>query len=290
MAITPDGPRGPAMTVSIGIVNAARLAQVPIVPITYATSRRRMFPSWDHFHLALPFGRGRLFVGRADRNRYRARRGWARARPIPDRGAYDRNGRRGRPPRRARGKSSSATRREAVFLSPHTGKWPGRGALAAPCRSTGKAALMLPLVYRTLTRPLAPLVLLYLERRRRRGKEDAAAPERTPGFCMRRPTAGAAGVGSCRERRRGDGDAAADRAADRDAARARNPRHHRHGRFGPAARRAAAAADAPSIRAGRPAGLDRALSRSLATGPGALGRIRAVAELGADDACARAFR
>ena len=63
MAITPDGPRGPAMSVSIGIVNAARLAQVPIVPITYATSRRWIFSSWDHFHVALPFGRGLFLWG-----------------------------------------------------------------------------------------------------------------------------------------------------------------------------------------------------------------------------------
>jgi lysophospholipid acyltransferase (LPLAT)-like uncharacterized protein len=63
VAITPDGPRGPAMSVSIGIVNAARLAQVPIVPITYATSRRWIFPSWDHFHVGLPFGRGLFLWG-----------------------------------------------------------------------------------------------------------------------------------------------------------------------------------------------------------------------------------
>ena len=58
IGITPDGPRGPAMTVSIGIVNIARLAGVPIVPVTYATSRRRVLATWDRFHLALPFGRG----------------------------------------------------------------------------------------------------------------------------------------------------------------------------------------------------------------------------------------
>src|SRR5258708_11326066 len=34
------------------------LAGVPIVPIVFATSRRRVLPSWDRFHLALPFGRG----------------------------------------------------------------------------------------------------------------------------------------------------------------------------------------------------------------------------------------
>jgi len=46
------------MTASIGIVNVARLARVPILPLTYATSRRRVLATWDRFHLALPFGRG----------------------------------------------------------------------------------------------------------------------------------------------------------------------------------------------------------------------------------------
>ena len=63
VGITPDGPRGPAMTVSIGIVNMARLAGVPIVPVTYATSRRRLLATWDRFHLALPFGRGAFLFG-----------------------------------------------------------------------------------------------------------------------------------------------------------------------------------------------------------------------------------
>ena len=58
VGITPDGPRGPAMTASIGIVNVARLARVPILPLTYATSRRRVLRTWDCFHLALPFGHG----------------------------------------------------------------------------------------------------------------------------------------------------------------------------------------------------------------------------------------
>jgi len=53
VGITPDGPRGPAMTASIGIVNVARLARVPILPLTYATSRRRVLRTWDCFHLAL---------------------------------------------------------------------------------------------------------------------------------------------------------------------------------------------------------------------------------------------
>jgi lysophospholipid acyltransferase (LPLAT)-like uncharacterized protein len=63
VGITPDGPRGPAMTASIGIVNIARLAGVPILPLTYATSRRRVLATWDRFHLALPFGRGQYIWG-----------------------------------------------------------------------------------------------------------------------------------------------------------------------------------------------------------------------------------
>jgi lysophospholipid acyltransferase (LPLAT)-like uncharacterized protein len=58
VGITPDGPNGPAMRASEGIVAAARLAAVPIVPMTYATSRRHIAATWDSFHVALPFSRG----------------------------------------------------------------------------------------------------------------------------------------------------------------------------------------------------------------------------------------
>ena len=61
VAVTPDGPRGPAMQASPGIIAAARLAAVPIVPVTYATRRRRLLRTWDRFHLPLPFGAG-VFV------------------------------------------------------------------------------------------------------------------------------------------------------------------------------------------------------------------------------------
>jgi hypothetical protein len=63
VGITPDGPRGPAMQASIGIVNVARLAGVPILPVVFATSRWRVLPSWDRFYLALPFGRGVFLWG-----------------------------------------------------------------------------------------------------------------------------------------------------------------------------------------------------------------------------------
>ena len=58
VGITPDGPAGPAMNASAGIVNIARLGRVPIIPVTFATSRRREMRSWDRMQVALPFGRG----------------------------------------------------------------------------------------------------------------------------------------------------------------------------------------------------------------------------------------
>jgi lysophospholipid acyltransferase (LPLAT)-like uncharacterized protein len=58
VGITPDGPAGPAMVASSGIVNVARLSGAPVVPLVFATSRRRVLNSWDRFVVALPFGRG----------------------------------------------------------------------------------------------------------------------------------------------------------------------------------------------------------------------------------------
>jgi lysophospholipid acyltransferase (LPLAT)-like uncharacterized protein len=63
VGITPDGPAGPAMVASTGIVNVARLSGVPIVPIVFATSRRCLMRSWDRMQIALPFGRGVFIWG-----------------------------------------------------------------------------------------------------------------------------------------------------------------------------------------------------------------------------------
>ena len=61
VGITPDGPRGPAMRASLGIAATSRLARVPIVPITYATRRRRILGSWDRFHFPFAPTRG-IFI------------------------------------------------------------------------------------------------------------------------------------------------------------------------------------------------------------------------------------
>lgn len=58
VGITPDPPGSPARTASPGVVKMAQLAGVPIVPLAFATSRRRVLNTRDRFYLALPFGRG----------------------------------------------------------------------------------------------------------------------------------------------------------------------------------------------------------------------------------------
>jgi len=63
IAITPDGPRGPRMRVSLGIIQAARLSGAPILPGTYATNRRKVLKSWDRFILSLPFARSVFIWG-----------------------------------------------------------------------------------------------------------------------------------------------------------------------------------------------------------------------------------
>jgi lysophospholipid acyltransferase (LPLAT)-like uncharacterized protein len=65
MGMTPDGPRGPRMRAKRGPVQLARIAGASLAPITWATSNRIVFDSWDKFILPLPFGRGALIWGEA---------------------------------------------------------------------------------------------------------------------------------------------------------------------------------------------------------------------------------
>jgi lysophospholipid acyltransferase (LPLAT)-like uncharacterized protein len=63
VGITPDGPRGPGYQVTPGIIKLAHMAKVPIIPISYATKRRKFLRTWDRFHLPLPFGRAVFICG-----------------------------------------------------------------------------------------------------------------------------------------------------------------------------------------------------------------------------------
>ena len=72
IGITPDGPRGPRMRASEGIVAVARLSGCPIIPVSFSVRRSKILSSWDRFVLALPFTKGvfiwgdPIFVDRSD--------------------------------------------------------------------------------------------------------------------------------------------------------------------------------------------------------------------------------
>ena len=63
IGMTPDGPRGPRMRASDGVINVARLSGAPIMPLTFSVSSGRFLDTWDRFLLPLPFTQGVLYWG-----------------------------------------------------------------------------------------------------------------------------------------------------------------------------------------------------------------------------------
>lgn len=63
VALTPDGPRGPAEKVQAGIVSAARHAGAPIVPLTANASAEWRLPTWDRMRIPKPFARVHVVFG-----------------------------------------------------------------------------------------------------------------------------------------------------------------------------------------------------------------------------------
>jgi lysophospholipid acyltransferase (LPLAT)-like uncharacterized protein len=57
VAITPDGPRGPAREFAPGALVAAQRANAPIVPVAVFASRAWYLESWDRFVIPKPFAR-----------------------------------------------------------------------------------------------------------------------------------------------------------------------------------------------------------------------------------------
>jgi len=64
LAITPDGPRGPAYVVQDGVMSLAQLTGLPIVPFSYYALRKIRAKSWDRFQIPLPFSRCEMNFGK----------------------------------------------------------------------------------------------------------------------------------------------------------------------------------------------------------------------------------
>ena len=63
VGFTPDGPRGPRRRVKAGVVAAAKLSGLPIIPVTCSASRARRLKSWDRTLLPKLFGHGLFIYG-----------------------------------------------------------------------------------------------------------------------------------------------------------------------------------------------------------------------------------
>jgi len=63
VAITPDGPRGPARAVKPGVLAAGRQAGVSILPVAAAASRAWTVASWDRLIVPRPFARITIAYG-----------------------------------------------------------------------------------------------------------------------------------------------------------------------------------------------------------------------------------
>lgn len=65
VAVTPDGPRGPRRRAKPGVVAAARLSGVPIVPVGFSARPARRLHSWDRTVIPYPFSHGLYVYGEA---------------------------------------------------------------------------------------------------------------------------------------------------------------------------------------------------------------------------------
>ena len=55
LAVTPDGPRGPCYEVQEGVLLAAQLTGLPLLPVSYRLGWKVTLNSWDRFQIPLPF-------------------------------------------------------------------------------------------------------------------------------------------------------------------------------------------------------------------------------------------
>ena len=63
VAFTPDGPRGPAETVTPGVLITAQRTGAPIIPVAAGAQRAWRLRSWDRFLIPRPFARVTVAYG-----------------------------------------------------------------------------------------------------------------------------------------------------------------------------------------------------------------------------------
>lgn len=63
VAVTPDGPRGPARSFAPGALVAAQRSGVPVIPLAVTATRAWRLRSWDRFLIPKPFSRVTIAYG-----------------------------------------------------------------------------------------------------------------------------------------------------------------------------------------------------------------------------------
>lgn len=63
IAITPDGPRGPALVAQAGVVLASQRTGCPVLPVAVISDRKKVLRSWDGFEIPKPLGRVMFVYG-----------------------------------------------------------------------------------------------------------------------------------------------------------------------------------------------------------------------------------
>ncbi|HSJ64039.1 MAG TPA: lysophospholipid acyltransferase family protein [Gemmatimonadaceae bacterium] len=66
VAITPDGPRGPARSFAAGALLVSHRSKAPILPVAASASRAWRLRSWDRFMIPKPFARVTVAYGPPD--------------------------------------------------------------------------------------------------------------------------------------------------------------------------------------------------------------------------------
>ena len=64
IAITPDGPRGPARKVAGLIIEIAKKLDIPIIPVTFSCNKYKTVRSWDSMMVPKPFSKGLFIIGK----------------------------------------------------------------------------------------------------------------------------------------------------------------------------------------------------------------------------------
>lgn len=63
LVFTPDGPKGPARIVKEGVIAAARMTGLPLVPVAFAAKRKKLLGSWDRMVIPYPFSKALYLYG-----------------------------------------------------------------------------------------------------------------------------------------------------------------------------------------------------------------------------------